>query len=458
MTFAGIAHKVRTPLVIVPILVVLPLALASVWFLNTFEKKPFEVQRGMSLAARTNPLLASQRYVQASGRPAESLQGMELFTNLPSPGDAILIRRLPLGLSQSITDSLYDWVAAGGHLLLVPNPMGKHHPGAGNLLDKLGVRLQENDDSSDCGCPPDPEEDDLNTNTDQDQAPVAEEIPATDVDEKDDDDDGYHPYNRITDLIVDGFPIQLQFFGTTLLEDTNNAATYRIEGTFHMEYSEESDKNRLDNHKEIKQDGAWLLQYTIGAGTVTVLSETTLFHNSNIGERDHAFFLSWLLRDADKIWLLYASTMEPLSAIVWNSMPYFWISLIILTVLIIWRLQKRSGTVLQPPSANRRNILAHIEATGEYAWRMNKSSAMIATNRKAVLQWWAGHKLGQRPDLENKDIDAAALAARSGISEQELHDAFRLKVDHEQHLIQTSRALQKIETLIQGGETNQNDR
>ena len=73
-----------------------------------------------------------------------------------------------------------------------------------------------------------------------------------------------------------------------------------------------------------KKDGAWLLQYDLGSGKVTVLSEMWLFRNGSIGEYDHAFFLSWLLRDTDRVWLIYATSSDPLGAILWSRLPYFW--------------------------------------------------------------------------------------------------------------------------------------
>jgi len=470
MNWTATAHRFRTPWVLVPIIVTLALSLGALWFFHNFERKEIEIHQGTSPAARNNPLLAAERYLSESGQPATSHQDMTFFSNLPSPGDAILIRHLPGGLSKSITDNLISWVEAGGHLLLVPNPLVSDHPGSINILKQLGVKHQENEDDSNCGCPPEAKEE-----TDSmDEADTSEEGPEntieTDqetVDENDkepDDtqednntykDDDYHPYNTIINLNIEDFPIQLQSFSPILLEDTLQSAVFRIDGSYHIEYQEEEDKKRDDNYEEVTEEGAWLLQYNIGSGRITVLSEMPLFYNIHIGEYDHAFFLSWLVKDSNHVWLYYASNIDSLITILWNKFTLFWISFFVLTLLILWKLQKKSGQLLHPQSENRHNIISHIDASGQYSWRINKLTTIIQSNRKTLMHWWAGRKLGK--DREDIDLDLSPLAAKLGISEDEINEAFRRKIESEQDLIITSRALQRIQTLIQGGESTRND-
>jgi hypothetical protein len=470
MSWSAATRKFRTPWVIVPIILLLALSLGTLWFFHNFERKEIEIHQGTSPAARNNPLLAAERYLLESGQPATNEKGMTFFSNLPSPRDAILILHLPGGLSKSISDNLIGWVEAGGHLLLMPNPLASDHPGNSNVLKQLGVKLQESEDDSNCGCPSEAEEetdsnDDAGISTEDSEDTVdtdlkgAEEnetvLDGTREDEIVDEDDDYHPYNTIIDLSVEGFSIQLESFSPTLLEDTLQSAVYRIDGSYHIEYEEEEDKKREDNYEKITEDGAWLLQYKVGAGRVTVLSEMLLFSNTRIGEYDHAFFLSWLVKDSDQVWLHHAGNTESLLAILWNKFTYFWISLIMLILLSLWKLQKQSGELLRPQSENRHSIMTHIDASGQYNWRINKLSTIIESNRKTLLHWWAGRKLGH--GREGIDIDLVPLAAKLGISENEINEAFRRKIGSEQDLIITSRALQKIQTLIQGGESTRND-
>ena len=74
-----------------------------------------------------------------------------------------------------------------------------------------------------------------------------------------------------------------------------------------------------------------------------------------------------------------------------------------------------------------------------------------------MLQRLAERKIGPGQDLETGRLSAAALAARTGLPEKEVFDAFRLRIEGEQDLIQTSRALQKIHRRLHGGESRQHD-
>lgn len=463
-----ISLRLRSPWVLVPMLLFLVISLGCLWFFHNFERKEITTHQGISPAARNNPLLAAEKFLLAAGYQAFSRRGMELFTELPSSEDAILIRYLPGGLSKSIQDNLVEWVTAGGHLLLVPNPTTTNHPGSSNLLDQFGVRLKEKEEEdSDCGCPPKDEQ----TEDPSDITEQSENIGDTEQDITDetkgeadnvkeaivDTEDGYHPSKAIINLNVDGFPIRIESFSPLLLEDIEQSAVYRIDGSYHIEYQEKEDQERKDNFKEITEEGAWLLQYELGAGKITVFSEMTFIYNSHIGDNDHAFFLSWLIENTGNVWLLYATNVDSLFTILWDSFPLLWTSLFVLILLLLWRLQKRSGEPLRPRSEKHHNIMTHIDAAGHYNWRTDKLSAVIKSNRNILLQWLAGRKLGHRQELQGLEIDIAPLATKIGLSEAEIKQAFLRKIDSEQDLIKTSRAFQKIQALIQGGEPTRND-
>jgi Domain of unknown function (DUF4350) len=456
MTRPTLAARLRTPRVIVPALLVLLGGFGALWFLQTHERKAYEEYQWGSPAARENPLLAAEGYLQALGQESSSRKGMEFFSALPSTGDAILLRRMPAGMGRNLTDNLFAWVEAGGHLLLVPSRASSNHPGADDILKRVGAQLQE-ESSKNCGCP---DKNDGKTDAKPKGVSEPDEENPTEPDSsgKNKVDEGYHPYTSFLDLNVDGFPVRLEYFKGTLLDDITQSATFRIDGSYRMEYEEEADRQRKSHNKMVKKDGAWLLQYKVGAGTMTVMSEMLLFNNWSIGEYDHAFFLSWLVRDADRVWLLYATRTDSLGSILWNRLPYFWLSLAVLTVLALWRMQKRSGGLLRPQFDSRRNILAHIDATGLYSWRMDNGSCMIAENRKTMLQRLARQIPGLRQGREEQAINISTLAAKIGATEHELMEVFRSKVVSEQDLIRTSRGLQKIEALIHNGEQARNER
>jgi Domain of unknown function (DUF4350) len=447
----GFSQKIRNPWIAVPAVFAVLFTLGAVWFFHTYERKAFEEFRGGSPAAWKNPWLAAQRYLEAMGKDTVAYHGISHLTSLPPPDGALFIRRLPKGISKSVSDSLFAWAHSGGHLILTPGSWELNKPESGSILARLGVSVQKN--TKDCGCPPKTGQAAKKTQGKKNPKKTV----GGQMKVKKTTDDGYHPYDSIIDLNLDGRLLHLKYFESVLLTDSKKKAVFRINGSYRIVYTKKADKTRENNNTIQSQTGDWLLQYRVGAGKITVLSDNTLFTNQQIGDFDHAFFLSWLLKDEKSVRLLYSSEATGLATIVWSKMPFFWVSFLVMLILVIWRLQKRSGSLLRPGANEQLNILDHIDASGMFGWRMNKARTMIAANRKAVLQRLAQRKKEEEQDRAISNLSAANLAAKTGLSEKQVFDAFRLRVDSEQDLIRTSRALQKIHRRLQGGELTRHD-
>jgi len=439
-----VTHIRRMRWLAIPLGILVVAVLAGVWFFYNFERKTVEIRRGLSPAARQNPFLAAEKYLAATGQPAFSEKGLDFLTRLPSVTDAIIIRHLPGGLSQSLTDGLWDWVAAGGRLLLVPGSRTSDHPGSDSLLKRLGVRVMTDAADGACDCPPG------GAGEEPDEQAVTESAESA-ADEKW---DWEHPYDAIDELTVDGNSIRLKVFASNLLEDESGSACYRLDGTYRIEYRNKADWGRDDHYQRVEQEGAWLLQYEVGQGKVTVFSEMALFSNTHIGDQDHAYFLSWLVGGADRVWLLYSSRADSLLTILMDKMPHFWISIIVLLLLWLLKQQKQSGTLLTTRRAGRQNVMEHLDAAARFHWRTDRLDSIVAANRRAIQQHWAARKHGLLRGQNGGTLDTAASMSAAGVSQVEFSAAFKQSIDHEQDIIQNSRALQKIWMRLQGGERN----
>lgn len=426
------------------------LLLAGLWFLHNYEQKPYEVYRGISPAARNNHLLAAEKYLQAIGREAVSRKGMEFLRDLPQAGDAIVIAYLPKGLSKAINDEIMAWVEAGGQLLITPGSQSSEGPERDDLLSRLGVQTGETDRDGDCGCPDKADEKEATESgrktppKDQDAGTIAQEA---------------EPSESVITLQLDNYPISLRYNEyIDLLTEQGKKADFIIAGSHRLLYENQSDQEQTKSVQLVKEEANWLLEYTIGAGKITVLSDMSVLQNDGIGQYDHAFFLSWLLRGRPRIWLLYAADARPLPVILWKLSPRFWLSLLVLLILVLWRMQRQSGTLLLRNLQTHRNLLAHIDGSGQYSWRLDSAAALIDDNRKTLLNTWLKRKLGHSTKPATGDIGVGDLAERTGLTTEELETAMTLKVISEQDLIRTSRAMQRLRLLLQGGESTRYDR
>lgn len=448
MTVRSFKRVVSPSAIIVSLAVVVIVGGGFFWFFTNFERKEFSRSSGMSPAAYNNPYLAAERFFTRSGKEAESVRGLSLLTNLPSSRDAIFIARMPGGLAQSIGDSLLDWVKDGGHLLMVPNMLENKNPHAHDFSRRIGVRYAPYpEESSDCDCPSDEDE----------PAATGEEENTDSTTDDEDDYYGYHPHDQVLELSVGEHWIQLESNTYRYLEDVAGTAVYTINASYIKEYTNDDDTQRSDHNIFIERDHQWLLQYQVGDGRITVFSDTDLFTNDLIGNRDHAFFLAHLTEDSDKMWLLYSSNVDSLMEILWRKAPFFWVSLVITLFIIGWMYQMRSGPLEKRREGHPQSILTHIDATGNFHWRKDTCNGIVNSNRKHFTQRWQRSKQGEQVEPETTTPQLRRLTEKTGINHEEIQAAFQLKHRTEQDFIRSSQALQKFSLALQGGEKKRND-
>lgn len=449
MSMKTAVKNVKSPWVLLPLFVLVTGFLATLWFFHNFEKKEYTITTGSSPQARNNLLLAAQEYLQQSGHYSESVKGLDILTKLPPVNDAIIIRYLPVGLSNSIVSDLFAWVEQGGHLIVQPNfySLESSHPGKTTFFEQLGVDILK--ENSECGCPEKDDENRAEDNSKKTQENVIDQ-PGQDTQQR--------PSHYLLNADLYGNSIQLETMSPDLLKDSSNSSVFKIDGSYSIVFENEEDKLRGDQNNFVEREGAWLLQYRLGTGKVTVLSEMHLFNNYNIGKYDHAYFLSWLTQNDAAIWLLYTTEVDSFLKILWKKVPLFWLAFGVLLFLIIWRMQMQSGSQLRPALTERHNILHHIDATAQYNWRTNKLISMVNKNRKVVWNMVIGRKMGIQEGPQNTDIDIPRLAQKTGMTEKQMHTAFRQAIETEQDLIQTSIYMHRLNMHMSGGEKKKNDK
>ena len=336
------------------------LAASLSWFLKSFERRTQEIDTGYSTAARRNPLLAAERFLERLDIPVESRSGRELLRDLPGPDDILMVRGLGI-LNVERQDALNRWIAQGGRLIVEAEHLGEEGGSparrGGDFLHRYGVRLKEDDER------PNP----------------------FGSDEK-----------LVAEVHVEGFPrvLKVAFAAGAYLEDADGEASGHVSA----------------------QDRARLLQYEIGDGLLTAVSDIRFATNRRIGDHDHALFLALLAdpRDGGKVWLLYDSGMPWLGALLWRRAPMASVSSCGLLVLFLWYLGRRLGPLAPVPAGRRRDLLAHLQASADFLWRHGQGSRLTQASRERIEQAW----LRRHPILREMDRAgrAAWIADRAGLA------------------------------------------
>lgn len=368
------------------------------WFLENFEQRTRETRTEVSPQARRNPMLAAERFLSRLGVESESISGRDWLLNPPDEPGLLLVSHLGLSLPTEREEALLDWVRRGGDLVITPGQEWDQEleSGGNHLLDELGVRLSIiQPDSEDAG-----DEDDVESA--QEVEPITVSFP------------GYYQ------------PVEIGFNPSRLLLDANEKAEWGIRG-------------------ELEENSYHLLQYSLGEGRLTVLSDNRFLTNDAIGNRDHALLLGLLVNGHDRAWLLYSSNMPPLLSLLWRYAPQLVLSVIGLVLLFLWRMTQSSGPRLDSGGAARRNLMEHLGAAADYAWHTDSARRMFEASRSAIDQEWQR----RHPILGQLDPKAKCqwIAERTGLAPRAVESALYTDYDGEQEFIKMSAVLQKLATL-----------
>jgi hypothetical protein len=353
------------------------------WFFDNHRWETLEIQVGVSAEVRRNPWLAAERFLTRLDRTVESQSGRRLLLQPPAAEGVMVVKRLGRVLPPDREQALVDWIRTGGHLVL-----GAGDPadaGAAALRERFGVELgvvdwgeSDADGGEDCGC--------------------------------------------LAHFHYPGFPepLQAEFSPNRYLAGGDPAPDWRIDNP----------------------SGAQLLQIVVGRGRLTLLTGTEWLENESIGERDHALLLALLVGEAAAAWLVYGSDQPGVLTLIWAKAPYLVLAGLLLTGLLLWRSGRRCGPLLSAPPPVRRDLLEHLQAAAEYAWRLDRAHGLLGGSRQRLLQEWQR----RHPALARLDrVERSAwIAERCGLAAAAVERALYGPIDNERELIRASAVLRLL--------------
>ena len=368
------------------------------WFLQNFELQEVDEFTGFKGEARDNSLFAARLYLKRMGIPAERREGL---IDLPDADTVILLNTGRYSLSDTKTDELLAWVKNGGHLITRArvdaenkdqveeannNRFGTENRDA--LQTRLGVTIGRH------------------------KMPDDSELPVL-----------FQPANSSETLSV-----ELDFFNT--LQTSHEAAEVHY----------------LDND-------IWFIDQPYGAGRVSLLTTLDFFENHSLENSDHGKLLWYLLHshrpDLKQVWLVHQDTLPSLITLLVRNAGALLLMLGLLLVFIFWALIPRFGATIPEPRPERRRILDHVHASGQFLWKrqptgqqqlcqtMQHSISRIAQQRIPGWQFMAS---------EQQYETLATHLDQPGLSHEKLQHLLSANTLNEQdftHLVQLARRLRK---------------
>ena len=384
------------------ILVVVLIAIAAggggYWFFSNFELRPFDTDAGYSRQARENRYLAMGYFLEASGVEVENVAGRALLDNLPPTSDTLFLSYNSSALSMRRQQALRDWLERGGNLVTVVSSDWEEteQTSEQRFFDQFGIQRHPYHETTETNAQ---EEEPRQDDQDTDYVPVH-----------------FASYEQ---------PVRVDFARDAYFVDANDQASARI--------SDEA--------------GITLLQYDVGDGRLTVLTDAHFWENRHIGEHDHALF-AWLLMGeaSPRVWVMYDISLPSLLSSAWTKAPHAAIAFAALLGIWLWGLYDRFGPTCSVEDRSRRSLTEHLYASGRFHWRANRAETLVehlqvtvrAKLEKAHPGW---SHLPQQKQLE-------WLSARSFGDEDQLLFALDDKPSDERSFLRCVHRLQNLHKLL----------
>lgn len=186
-------------------------------------------------------------------------------------------------------------------------------------------------------------------------------------------------------------------------------------------YQTEMDPKARVSTGDQKEQGFASVDY--GYGRVTVVTDGRIFRSRKIGDKDHAALLSALIESSDNEGTVVFLRGAGIS--LWRMLGrHLWPVLIGLGVALIiwlWKSFTRFGPMESAATSSPlRGYDHHLEALGDFQWRLDKGAALLAPIRERIVE--GGQKAVAAAGRRDADF-FQFLADRAGLPRERVNRA-----------------------------------
>ncbi len=322
-------------------------------------------QTAGSIRAQRNPYLAAQLFMQEGGIDAveaDSLIGLNTLEGVTT----VLITDANQVVSPRQLEQVLNWLENGGTLIVTANSFANSDD---LLLEKFNVEVQwpeRDDDSDDVTDDGDPSiSESLREINRQIEEGKIQEIGQTKIDEI--------SLTRI-DFGDDIGNLEIEF------------DSYRILTHPYIEGEEVDDSSPQPFSWSSSDYGIHMMQFDVGEGLLTIISDPTIWTSSRIGDYDHAYLLWVLSSESSDFAILHPALRDSLWVLMSRNAPELLIALALTIALWLWHLGHRFGRIVPRDTDGGRALSEHFSATANYLWHRKASDKLIEPVRQQILR------------------------------------------------------------------------
>ncbi|MCZ6889570.1 MAG: DUF4350 domain-containing protein [Gammaproteobacteria bacterium] len=328
--------------------------------------------------ARRNPYLAAAKFAERLGVTVHRVDGLKLLDELPSNDDVILFASSRRALSERRLDSLMDWVAEGGNLILLATGFWDDELGAvaDPVLGRIGIAMH----------------------------PVSDEAEAAED----------RLQVELTEIAIEAIDHDVlcgpaQSLVAMNFEDNDDGQLIAaLTSDRYLKYQGDASVGWAANGS-----GYQLVQVSVGDGWVTALTSLRLWRNRIIRCNDHAHILRLLVGEGRSMWWLFNTEMPPLWELVWENHRTMVMALGLMLVLWVWHQTFRAAPATALEKTQRRAVLEHVTGVARFLWQQRRGDALLAALRQEVIAGRRGAALKRWVDevARLSEYDAETIMA-----------------------------------------------
>lgn len=333
--------------------------------------EPYEESKdlGWDKNALRNPYLAAEQFISNTGINVTSSNNFDKLKQLP-PNGTVFISNAAEVLTKQRVNKLINWIKDGGHLIIAAPIHNKNRPDV--LLSIFNVEnnyVEKDEDENKTTL----ENKKLSEQLEAINERIKREKPAKSKEE----DKPHIPKDEITNLSFTNLDTKLQIHFSPK-SSLSHPQFYVKDG--------EKIEGYIPNYWASSEFGTHFMQFSVGDGLLSVLSDKTIWESSKIDSLDHAHLLWLLSGNNTEVVILYGAKMPSIFYFIWKYAFELVISFCVwLLAWIVFR-GRRFEQIRTDKETARRSISEHIKASADYLWRNKKANSLLEPARADIIR------------------------------------------------------------------------
>ena len=399
------------------------LVLSVLWVLYSSIEFYQETEKSQwSIEAIRNPYLAAQKFLNASGVDVietDTLINIDSLENVST----LLITEASQVSQRKQLESILSWLNKGGSLIVTANTFSTEDD---LLLTEFGVDVDFPDLKDD--------------KADEDKPSISESL----REYNDKIDQGMTPQEIAESGLAEATLTEIDF-GNAIGRLQINFNPNRVLKHAYIQGVEDNPVHNPFSWSS-SEFGVHMIQFDVGAGLLTIVSDPAIWQSQNIADYDHAYLLWILSSNEGSFAILRSIRRDSLWTLAVENAYEFLIGLACFTIFYLWFLGHRFGRIIPLPNGTSRALGEHFSATAGYLWHRKDIAALLRPMREEIFR--RAHLTIPEFSRADSNIRLELIASHCKLNRQTVSRIMQIDKMNEAVFVSTVKLLKQIEQSL----------